>query len=199
MTHLIALARQTAAGLVVLLALTALLGVAYPLAVTGVAALGGDQADRQLLRVDGEVVGSRQIGQVFEGEGWFRSRPSAAGDGYDGLASSASNLGPNNEDLLALVEERRAAVAEAEGVDPQDVPPDALTASASGLDPDISPEYALLQVPRVATERDLADDRVRELVEEHTLGRTLGFLGEPRVNVLELNIALQAAADASGG
>ena len=199
MTHLVALARQTVAGLVVLLALTVLLGVAYPLAVTGVAALGGDQADRQLLRVDGEVVGSRQIGQVFEGEGWFRSRPSAAGDGYDGLASSASNLGPNNEDLLALVEERRAAVAEAEGVDPQAVPPDALTASASGLDPDISPEYALLQVPRVATERDLAEDRVRELVEEHTLGRTLGFLGEPRVNVLELNIALQAAAGASGG
>lgn len=199
MTHLTALARQTVAGLAVLLAFTALLGVAYPLAVTGVAALGGDHADRQLLRVDGEVVGSRQIGQLVEGEGWFRSRPSAAGDGYDGLASSASNLGPNNSALLAAVEERRAAVAEEEGVEPTDVPADALTASVSGLDPDISPEYALLQVARVARERDLPEDRVRDLVEEHTLGRTLGFLGEPRVNVLELNIALQQLDVRAGG
>ncbi|GAB4063622.1 K(+)-transporting ATPase subunit C [Angustibacter speluncae] len=199
MTHLTALARQTVAGLVVLLAFTALLGIAYPLAVTGVAALGGDQADRQLLRVDGEVVGSRQIGQLFVGEGWFRSRPSAAGDGYDGLASAASNLGPNNPDLLASVEERRAAVAEAEGVDPDEVPADALTASASGLDPDISPEYARLQVERVARERDLPVEQVRDLVAERTLGRTLGFLGEPRVNVLELNLALQRLAEGAGG
>lgn len=199
MTHLTALARQTVAGLVVLLAFTALLGIAYPLAVTGVAALGGDQADRQLLRVDGEVVGSRQIGQLFVGEGWFRSRPSAAGDGYDGLASAASNLGPNNPDLLASVEERRAAVAEAEGVDPDEVPADALTASASGLDPDISPEYARLQVERVARERDLPVEEVRDLVAERTLGRTLGFLGEPRVNVLELNLALQRLAEGAGG
>lgn len=199
MTHLLALARQSVAGLLVLLALTALLGVAYPLAVTAVAVLAGDRADRQLLRVDGEVVGSRQIGQSFEGEGWFRSRPSAAGDGYDAMASGASNRGPNDEDLLALVEERRDAVAAAEGVDPQDVPPDALTASASGLDPDISPEYALLQVERVARERDLRPGQVRSLVEEHVLGRTLGFLGEPRVNVLELNLALDALADGSGG
>lgn len=199
MTHLTALARQTVAGLVVLLALTALLGVAYPLAITGVAALAGDQADRQLLRVDGRVVGSREIGQVFEGEGWFRSRPSAAGDGYDAMASSASNLGPNNADLLASVEQRRADVAAAEGVDPADVPPDALTASASGLDPDISPEYARLQVERVARERDLPADQVRALVDEHTQGRALGFLGEPRVNVLELNIALQRLAGGAGG
>lgn len=199
MTHLTALARQTVAGLVVLLALTVLLGVAYPLALTGVAALAGDQADRQLLRVDGEVVGSREIGQVFVGEGWFRSRPSAAGDGYDAMASSASNLGPNSADLLASVEQRRADVAAAEGVEPADVPPDALTASASGLDPDISPEYARLQVERVARERDLPADRVRTLVDEHTQGRALGFLGEPRVNVLELNTDLQQLADGAGG
>jgi K+-transporting ATPase ATPase C chain len=199
MTHLIALARQGVAGLAVLVALTVVLGLAYPLAVTGAAALLGDRADRQLLRVDGEVVGSRQIGQTFDGEGWFRSRPSAAGDGYDAMASGASNLGPNNEDLLALVEERRVAVAEAEGVDPQAVPPDALTASASGLDPDISPRYALLQVERVARERDLPAQQVRSLVEERVLGRTLGFLGEPRVNVLELNLALDALARGSGG
>lgn len=199
MTHLTALARQTLAGLGVLLALTVLLGVAYPLAVTGVAALGGDRADRQLLRVDGQVVGSRQIGQLVDEEGWFRSRPSAAGDGYDAMASSASNLGPNNPDLLAAVEERRGAVAEEEGVDPADVPADAVTASASGLDPDISPEYARLQVERVARERDLPVDEVRSLVDEHTQGRTLGFLGEPRVNVLELNVALQQLAEGAGG
>lgn len=199
MTVLVSLARQSLAGLRVLLLLTLVLGVAYPLVLTGGAALLGDQADRQLLRVDGQVVGSRQIGQVFDGAGWFRSRPSAAGEGYDAMASGGSNLGPENPDLLALVGERRAAVAEAEGVDPSLVPPDALTASGSGLDPDISPEYARLQVDRVARERGLEPDEVRTLVEEHVLGRTLGFLGEPRVNVLELNIALQRLADGSGG
>lgn len=199
MTSLVALARQSLAGLLVLIVFTAVLGVGYPLVVTGYAALLGDQADRQLLTVDDEVVGSRQIGQAFEGEGWFRSRPSAAGDGYDALASSASNLGPNNVDLLATVQERRAAVAEAEGVDLGAVPPDALTASASGLDPDVSPEYARLQVDRVAQDRGLEPEQVRSLVEDHVEGRTLGFLGEPRVNVLELNIALQDLAAGSGG
>lgn len=199
MTSLVALARQSLAGLLVLIVFTAVLGVGYPLVVTGYAALLGDQADRQLLTVDDEVVGSRQIGQAFEGEGWFRSRPSAAGDGYDALASSASNLGPNNVELLATVQERRAAVAEAEGVDLGAVPPDALTASASGLDPDVSPEYARLQVDRVAQDRGLEPEQVRSLVEDHVEGRTLGFLGEPRVNVLELNIALQDLAAGSGG
>ena len=199
MTSLLQLARQTLAGLLVLIVMTVVLGVAYPLAVTAYAAVLGDQADRQLLVVDGEVVGSRQIGQELDGDGWFRSRPSAAGEGYDALASGASNLGPDNAELLAAVEERRAAVAAQEGVDPDDVPPDALTASASGLDPDISPEYARLQVDRVASERDLDPAEVRQLVDEHTQGRTLGFLGEPRVNVLELNIGLQRLAEGAGG
>lgn len=199
MTTLTALARQSLAGLLVLLVMTVVLGLAYPLAVTGYAAVLGDQADRQLLRADGRVVGSRQIGQLFEGEEWFRGRPSAAGDGYDALASSASNLGPNNPDLLASVEQRRAAVALDEGVEPGAVPPDALTASASGLDPDITPGYARIQVGRVAAARGMAASEVAALVENHVQGRTLGFLGEPRVNVLELNLALDAAAGAAGG
>lgn len=199
MTTLTALARQSLAGLLVLLVMTVVLGLAYPLAVMGYAAVLGDQADRQLLRADGRVVGSRQIGQLFEGEEWFRGRPSAAGDGYDGLASSASNLGPNNPDLLASVEQRRAAVALDEGVEPDAVPPDALTASASGLDPDITPGYARIQVGRVAAARGMAASEVAALVEDHVQGRTLGFLGEPRVNVLELNLALDAAAAAAGG
>lgn len=199
MTTLTALARQSLAGLLVLLVMTVVLGLAYPLAVMGYAAVLGDQADRQLLRADGRVVGSRQIGQLFEGEEWFRGRPSAAGDGYDALASSASNLGPNNPDLLASVEQRRAAVALDEGVEPDAVPPDALTASASGLDPDITPGYARIQVGRVAAARGMAASEVAALVEDHVQGRTLGFLGEPRVNVLELNLALDAAAAAAGG
>jgi len=188
------LGTQALAGLRVLLLFTLVLGIGYPLLLTGGAALLGGQADRQLLRSGGQVVGSRQIGQTFEGAEWFHSRPSAAGDGYDALASGASNLGPENEELLATVEERRAAVSQEDGVDPADVPPDALTASGSGLDPDISPEYALKQVDRVAAERELAPDAVRAVVHEQTLGRTLGFLGEPRVNVLELNLALDLLA-----
>ncbi|RIQ34037.1 K(+)-transporting ATPase subunit C [Jiangella rhizosphaerae] len=187
-----ALARQTWAGLRVLIAFTVVLGVAYPLAVTGISQVAfGDQADGSLVEHDGEVVGSSLIGQTFEGEEWFHSRPSAAGDGYDPLASSGSNLGPESEELLALVEERRTAVAAEEGVDPADVPPDALTASASGLDPHISPEYARLQVERVADARGLDPSDVGRLVEDHTQGRILGVLGGERVNVLELNLALE--------
>jgi K+-transporting ATPase ATPase C chain len=137
------------------------------------------------------VVGSSLIGQSFAGRPeYFQSRPSAAGDGYDSLASSASNLGPENEDLLAAIEERRAAAAELDGTEPAEVAPDALLASGSGLDPDISPEYAAQQVERVAGERGLDTEEVRRLVEQHTEGRSLGFLGEPHVNVLLLNLAL---------
>lgn len=186
--------RQSLAGLRVLLGLTLVLGLLYPLALVGIGALGvGAGREGSFVERGGVVVGSALLGQPADGDGWFHPRPSAAGDGYDPLASGASNLGPENTDLLALVEERRSAVAELEGVDPADVPPDALTASGSGLDPHISPAYAELQVARVARARGLDEAAVRALVAEHTAGRTLGFLGEPRVNVLELNLAVAAA------
>lgn len=182
--------RQSIAGLRVLLVLTVLTGVMYPLAVFGVGRLMPDRADGSMVEVDGRVVGSSLIGQPFEGDAWFLPRPSAAGEGYDPLATGASNLGPENPDLLAAVERHRAEVAEREGVAPDLVPPDAVTASASGLDPHISPEYAALQVPRVAQARGIAEDIVQGLVVAATAQRDLGVLGEPRVNVIELNAAL---------
>ncbi|KQY48310.1 potassium transporter KtrA [Cellulomonas sp. Root137] len=183
----------------VLLVLTVVLGLVYPLAVTGVSQLLFRwQADGSLVSASGEhatsaddSVGSLLIGQSFDGPQWFHSRPSAAGDGYDTLASAGSNLGPLNPDLVATIVERRAAVATEEGVDPEDVPADALTASASGLDPDISPAYADLQVARIARERAISDEDLRTLVASATVGRDLGVLGEPRVNVLRLNLALE--------
>lgn len=187
---MISFLRQSLAGLRLLLVLTVVLGLAYPVAVYGVGRLVPDRADGSMLTVDGQVVGSRLIGQQFAGDEWFLPRPSAAGDGYDPLASGASNLGPENPDLLATVEERRQEVADREGVDPGDVPADAVTASGSGLDPDISPEYARLQVARVARARGLEPAVVGALVDEHVQGRDLGFLGAPHVNVLELNAAL---------
>ncbi|KSW29750.1 potassium-transporting ATPase subunit KdpC [Cellulomonas sp. B6] len=189
-----AFARQALGGLRLLLALTLLLGVAYPTAVWAVGRVVPDRADGSPLVVDGQVRGSRLVGQAFDGPGWFLPRPSAAGDGYDALASGASNLGPQNPDLLATVERRRAEVAAREGVSPAAVPADAVTASASGLDPDISPAYAALQVPRVARERGLPEAQVRGLVVDATSGRDLGFLGEPRVDVVTLNAAVAAAA-----
>jgi len=185
-----ALLRQSLAGLRMLLLMTVVLGIAYPLTIWGAGQLFGGRADGSLITRGGEVVGSSLIGQAFEGDTWFLPRPSAAGDGYDPLSTSASNLGPENEELLATVEERRAEVAEREGIDPADVPPDALTASGSGLDPHISPDYARLQVERVAQARSLDPQQVRALVEDHVQGRILGFLGEDRVNVLELNLDL---------
>ena len=125
---------------------------------------------------------------------YFQSRPSAAGTGYDPLSTSASNLGPENKDLIDAVKRRRATAARLDGVRPAEVPADALTASGSGLDPHISPAYAREQIPRIARERGLSQARVRALVSEHTQGRILGFLGEPRVNVLELNLALDRAS-----
>jgi K+-transporting ATPase ATPase C chain len=188
---------QTWTALRALLILTVVLGLGYPLAVLGLGqVLLPAQANGSLVRVDGEIVGSSLIGQSFADEEgnplpqWFQPRPSAAGSGYDGAASSGSNYGPENADLIAAIEERRAAIAELEGVDPSEIPADALTASSSGLDPHISPEYAFLQVVRVAEARGLAVETVRALVEEHTRGRDLGFMGAPTVNVLVLNIAL---------
>ncbi|GAA0193119.1 potassium-transporting ATPase subunit C [Cytobacillus oceanisediminis] len=185
------LLRQSFAAARVLLVLTVLLGVLYPAAVWAVGRAVPDHADGSLLRVDGQVVGSRLLGQTFEGPTWFHPRPSAGS--YDGLASAPSNLGPSNPDLVAAIEERRAAVAAEEGVEPTAVPPDAVTASGSGLDPHVSPAYADLQVARVARERGLPVDQVRRLVEEATSGRVLGYLGEPTVNVLELNASLPGA------
>ena len=187
---MISFLRQSLAGLRLLLVLTVVLGLAYPMAVYGVGRLVPDRADGSMLTVDGSVVGSRLIGQAFDGDEWFLPRPSVAGDGYDPLASGASNLGPENPDLLATVTERKRAVADREGVDTSAVPPDAVTASGSGLDPDISPEYARLQVERVARVRGLDPAAVGGLVDDHVQGRDLGFLGEPHVNVLELNAAL---------
>jgi len=190
-------ARQYWVAIRAMLVFTVVLGVGYTAVVTAVgqAALPA-RANGSLIEVDGEIVGSSLIGQSFtDADGaalpeWFQSRPSAAGDGYDGGASSGSNYGPESEDLLAAVEERRSAIVELEGVDSREIPADALTASASGLDPHISPAYALLQAARVAEARGLAEARVRALVEEHVSGRDLGYLGEETVNVLELNVAL---------
>ncbi|MRG59652.1 potassium-transporting ATPase subunit KdpC [Agromyces sp. CFH 90414] len=188
-----------------LLVLTAVLGLAYPLVITlaGQVALPA-QANGSLVRdTDGDVIGSTLIGQSFtDADGaplpeWFQSRPSAAGDGYDAGASSGSNLGPENADLVAAIAERKAQVAESDGVDEADVPADAVTASGSGLDPHISPDYARVQVDRVAEARGLPVADVLALVEEHVAPRDLGFLGEPTVNVLELNLAL-ATLDGAG-
>lgn len=193
-------ARSTvrSAGVAIRLTLlaTVVLGVGYPLAVWGVGqAAFHDQANGSVVTdSSGTAVGSSLIGQSFTGkqaDRWFQSRPSAAGeDGYDAQASSGSNLGPNNPDLLKTVEDRRAALAKADGVPAAQVPADAVTASGSGLDPDISPEYALQQVQRVAAARGLSAADVRHLVSQHTESRQLGFLGEPVVNVLSLNLAL---------
>lgn len=190
------------AALRALLVLTVITGLAYPLLITlvGQVALPG-RADGQLIEQKGVVVGSSLIGQSFtDAQGaalpqWFQTRPTAYPDSpYDGAASAASNLGPNDEDLLKTVQDRRAQVAAENGVDPAAVPPDALTASGSGLEPYISPEYAQIQVARVARARSLDVAQVQTLVDDNTQGRQLGFLGEPRVDVMDLNAALAALA-----
>ncbi len=203
MESLFTLARHSLAGLRALAVLTLILGLAYPLAITGVAQAALDwRASGSLVTADGrhttshdEAVGSTLIAQASTGAEWFHPRPSAAGEGWDAMASGGSNLGPESPDLVATIKERRASVATEEGVDPAAVPVDALTASASGLDPHISQAYAALQVARVAAATGLPVDEVVTLVEEHTTGRTLGVLGEPRVNVLTLNIAIAELQD----
>ncbi|CAN5697986.1 K(+)-transporting ATPase subunit C [soil metagenome] len=220
--------RQLAPALRMLLVMTVLCGLAYPLALTGFAQVAfGAKADGSLVKVDGQVVGSSLLGQEFTGAEWFHSRPSSAGAGASGSmvpvtdadgkavldadgqpevepadvadtandASGSSNLGPTNPDLIAAVTERAKAYREENGLAAgTPVPVDAVTGSGSGVDPQISVANARLQAPRVAAERGLSEAEVLALVEEHTQGRSLGFLGEEGVNVLELNLAVQAAA-----
>jgi potassium-transporting ATPase KdpC subunit len=184
--------RQLVPAIVVFLAFTLLTGLAYPLAVTGMAQVAfPKRADGSLIERDGELVGSRLVGQAFAGPRYFHPRPSAAGDGYDAMASSASNLGPTNEDLISAARQRTAAYRRENGLTSDTrVPIDVITASGSGLDPHISPANARLQAPRVARARGLSLEDALALVREHTAGRSLGFLGQPGVNVLELNLAL---------
>jgi potassium-transporting ATPase KdpC subunit len=206
------LLKQTAAGLRVLIALTILLGVLYPLGVWVVSRIPGLEANAEgsVITDNGKAVGSDLIGidpvaKDPADDPWFHNRPSAValdadGDGSpdvlgpaDPSISAASNKGAFDPDLVATIKERKDLIAKREGVDPAQVPADAVTTSASGLDPDISPAYADLQIPRVARVTGLSEDEVRKLVEENTDGRDLGVLGEPGVNVLKLNLAVQAA------
>lgn len=191
--------RQYLVALRSMLVLTVALGVIYPLAITGIGQLAlPAQSNGSPLTVNGAMVGSALIGQSFTGADgkplaeYFQPRPSAAGNGYDSGASSGSNWGPENPDLIAAIGERKQQIARFNRVDPAEIPADAVTASSSGLDPHISPAYALLQVARVAKERGMQQSRVQALVESKIQGRDAGYLGEPTVNVLQLNIALDA-------
>jgi len=168
---------------------TVLLGVIYPLVVTGLAqVMFRDKANGQLLTRDGNIVGSRIIGQGFSGPGYLHSRPSAAGNGYDATNSNGSQYGPTNQKLIDRV---NGDVARLHAENPsQPIPVDLVTASASGLDPDITPAAAEFQVSRLAHERGVSEQQIRDIIQQHTLGRQWGFLGEPRVNVLEVNLEL---------
>ncbi len=170
---------------------TILLGLVYPLLITVAAqVLFKDKANGQLITKNGEVIGSRIIGQAFVGPGYFHSRPSAAGNGYDAANSGGSNYGPTNQKLIDRVSE---SVSDLQKENPgTSIPADLVTTSASGLDPDISPAAADFQVPRIAHERRLPIEQVKQLIQRHALPRQLGFMGEPRVNVLELNLDLDS-------
>jgi K+-transporting ATPase ATPase C chain len=218
---------QMLAALRAVLVFTVLTGLLYPLVVTGLAQVAfGDKADGSLISRDGRVVGSSLVGQTFTSDDYFQGRPSAAGAAASGsmvdvlddngeptgevvpadpsdltqVNSGASNLGPTNEDLLTTIADRVEAYRDLNGLaDDQQVPVDAVTASASGVDPQISVANARLQAPRVAGERGLELEAVLDLVDDHTESRSLGFLGEKGVNVLELNLALDDLAGGSGG
>jgi potassium-transporting ATPase KdpC subunit len=181
--------RNVATAVLMTVVTTVLLGLVYPLAITGIAqVLFRDKANGQLVERNGALVGSRIIGQGFAAPGYFRSRPSATATAYDAANSGGSQLGPTNKKLVDAV---KASVAAARKENPSaPVPIDLVTASSSGFDPHISPASAVFQVTRVARERGMSEEDVRRLVVEHTEGRQLGFFGEAAVNVLELNLAL---------
>jgi K+-transporting ATPase ATPase C chain len=190
---------QLRSAIVLLVLMTAITGVAYPLVITGVAqVVFQDKANGSLIEREGQIIGSELIGQSFvdaeTGEtlpGYFRGRPSAAGAGYDASASSGSNLGPTNPVLIERVTADVTIIHSENGLaEDAEIPVDLVTSSGSGLDPDISPASADLQIARVARQRGITEDQVRAIVKEHTSGRTLGLLGEPRVNVLNVNLAL---------
>ena len=198
MKDLYALFRQSLAGLRLLIAATLVLGLAYPVVVYGFGQVAAPwQARGSLVAADGshttdpkKAVGSEIIGQLVDDPALFQPRPSAAGDGYDMLSSYGSNYGPEEPALIKAIKERKAEIAKREGVSASEVPPDAVTASGSGLDPEISPAYAKLQEASVAKTRNITVAQVATLVAKFEKGRDLGFIGEARVNVLQLNIAL---------
>lgn len=193
--------RMAWAALRMLLVLTVVTGIVYPLAVTGIGQLAfHDQANGSMVKVDGKEVGSKLIGQSWNLPGtdkpdpkWFQPRPSNSG--YDPLATGSSQLSASNPKLVKMVEAAKKQVAAFNGVPESEVPEDAVTGSASAIDPDVSPAYAKIQVNRVATANGLTATQVEKLVKDHTQGRTAGFLDQPRVNVLELNIALKELAE----
>jgi K+-transporting ATPase ATPase C chain len=191
------MARQLLPALRAILVLTLVLGLGYPLAVTGVGQVAfRHRADGSLVEVDGRVVGSELLGQTFTDPQYLLPRPSAAGDGYDGAASSGSNLGPTNPDLLAAVAERVAAYRDVNDLDEAvAVPVDAVTASGSGLDPHVSVANARLQAPRIARVRGIDVATVLTVIDDHTTRRPLAILGDDAVNVLLVNIALDALED----
>ncbi len=185
--------RHISTALLYTLVTTLIFGIGYPLVITGISQIFfRDKANGQLLERNGTLVGSRLIGQAFTAPGYFHSRPSAAGNGYDAANSGGSNYAPTNQKLIDRIKGDAQTVSQdRQGTD---VPVDLITTSASGLDPDITPASADFQLARVARERHLAEPELRKLVEEHTKGREFGFLGERRVNVLELNLALDQLA-----
>jgi K+-transporting ATPase ATPase C chain len=189
--------KQLRPAILITILMTVLLGLAYPLGMTGLAQVFfPHQANGSLVMRGGKVIGSELIGQQFTSAKYFHGRPSAAGNGYDATNSGGSNLGPTSKKLIDRVKTDTATLAKENPGVP--VPVDLVTTSASGLDPDITPAAALFQVPRVAAARKLPQDTIRKLVEDHTDGRLLGLIGEPHVNVLQLNMALDALQGRAG-